>query len=195
MSHTSVILASTIERPRSWLLIVLTRLCHLLHLLHRGAHCGVEVLAVRVAHVRPDVRGEAEVVKRERRGRADPDPLALLLEVDRLPFGALVRARRCDVAAGLADLLPLLGVADQPVAAVGAISPIELAVCLWVPHFSASPEEELLSFFPRVRAVRRRRRGGVRPRDRAYQLDDLRGISAFRVQQDRARVDSSCSDE
>jgi len=96
---------------------------------------GVEVLAVRVAHVAPDVRRKAEVVERERRGGPDPDPLALLFEVDRLPFRTLVGARLRDVAAGLADMLSLFRVADQPVPAVGAVCPIDFAICLGVPHF------------------------------------------------------------
>ena len=53
-----------------------------------------------------------------------------------------------DVAAGLADLLALLRVADQPVAAVWAVSPVELAVGLGVPHFLHHPRKSFRPSFP-----------------------------------------------
>src|SRR2546428_7006555 len=58
----------------------------LLHLLNACPHRRVEVLAVRVAHRRADLRRQPEVMEGERRRGAYPHSLVLLFEVHRLPL-------------------------------------------------------------------------------------------------------------
>src|SRR5208282_693494 len=92
----------------------------LLHLLDRRAHRRLPVLAVRVAHLHAYVGREAEVMKRERGGGADADPLVLLLKVHRLPLGTIVLAGVRDGPAAGTDLFSPLRVTDQFATAVQA---------------------------------------------------------------------------
>src|SRR2546426_7297308 len=89
----------------------------LLHLLDACPHRRVEVLAVRVAHRRADLRRQPEVMEGERRRGTDPHSLVLLLQVHRLPLGPFVGGGESDVAAGRADELSLLCVSYETVPA------------------------------------------------------------------------------
>ncbi len=106
----------------------------LLHLLDRGAHGRVEVLAVGVAHLHAYVGRETEVVQGQGGRGPDSDPLALLLEVDRLPFRTLVLRGVGHVAAARTDYLALLRVAYQLVAAVGTVNPEKSILSLCFPQ-------------------------------------------------------------
>src|SRR3989442_10133947 len=89
----------------------------LLHLLDACPHRRVEVLAVRVAHRRADLRRQPEVMEGERRRGTDPHSLVLLLQVHRLPLGPFVGGGESDVAPGGADKLSLLFLAHETVPA------------------------------------------------------------------------------